>query len=216
MIMKSVDRMAMKTVMSSLVRMSLPIGLQGALMRVLDNMEQSAPRKESIRQARLGVDVAHLLHTRRTAKHIHASKYLWWDTTVKKQSDVLLCQMHYVNQDDLPHMWEARARVLQESSVAELTNKISCHTFLPTFIGLRHSALENKVPLNVCGLDRDTKHVRDMKDVASLMHAIALECADVGALRDWLSGVVSVTSDFGTEQGLAEFHTSQLSNVLAP
>eukprot|EP00971_Amphidinium_carterae_P196920 3908398-Amphidinium_carterae.3 len=211
MIMKSADRTAVRSLMSSFIKMSLPTGLQGALLRALDGIEHSTPGRESIRQARLGVDVAHMLHTRRTAKHIQASKFLWWDTTVKKQSDVLLAQMHYVSQDDLPHVWESRAMVLQTQSSSALTNMIGCHSFLPTFIGLRHSALENKFVGHSCRRAQDL-----CCEVAALMHAVALECADVAALRDWLSGVISVTSDFGTEQGLAEFHTSKLSNVLAP
>ena len=151
-LMKSSSRRSLRTLLLHLSELTLAPGLRAAVLQRIRSADNELPGRESIRQAKLSVDATFLLQIRRSGQHITSSKYLWWDTTVKKTFDVLLAQMHMVSEENLDGVWAKRSEVLADSSNANLTDLIDCHTFIPTFIGLRNSSLEAKV-LKLCYLE---------------------------------------------------------------
>ena len=135
----------------------IPPGLRSAVHMAMT--PSSLPSTETIRQAQLSVDAAMCLHARQADIFADTVSYMWWDSTPHGK-DWLLSQIHSVRKSSLVDVLEAARMVLvathnQPARAAEaerivekskfVTQHITAHSFLPVAIGLRASALPNKV-----------------------------------------------------------------------
>ncbi len=77
-----------------------------------------------------------------------------------------------------------------------LASWISVYTFVPVALGLRKSSLRHKI--------------------AGFLHGLFLCTGSVDRMTEFVDDVVSVTTDLGTEAGLAEFHNSNIRTLLTP
>lgn len=165
------------------------------------------PSKEALRECQVSVDAAYMLHARRFHSATGTAKYMWWDATAHKH-DFLLSQVHEVQSDKMCAAMSLLHNLLQHHDRASgkddsfrrngrsLNDMIRVHTFPPVVLGLRCSSLEHKV--------------------GAFVHALTLEMGGLQGLQQWLSELVSVTSDMGTELGMAEFNMLELAHILPP
>ena len=86
-------------------------------------------------------------------------------------------------------MSEEGARYTQE-----LSRWILVHTFVPVALGLRKSGLHHKI----CGF----------------LHALHLAVGSITEIGNFFDTVVSITTDMGTESGLAAFHSTNCRNLM--
>ena len=184
----------------------IPPGLRSAVHMAMT--PSSLPSTETIRQAQLSVDAAMCLHARQADIFADTVSYMWWDSTPHGK-DWLLSQIHSVRKSSLVDVLEAARMVLvathnQPARAAEaerivekskfVTQHITAHSFLPVAIGLRASALPNKV--------------------AALFHALFLETGSIDGIKRFCESLVSVTSDLGTESGLCDFHATDIADFV--
>ena len=193
-------RHAIESTMQNCVRATLPPAMQAA---VCDAMHSSRfPGRETVRQAELTVDAALMYHERLFRK-CHGATYMWWDSSPHGH-DWLLSQVHRISKDDLKVARGAAVRLLQRREKPGnsdgagdsklLRSVLDQHMFAPVALGLRYSSLQHKI----CGF----------------LHALSLESECMDDIVSFFDSIVSVTSDFGTEAGLAEFHCSDVSRLM--
>jgi hypothetical protein len=94
------------------------------------------------------------------------------------------------------HECAGKADISEEGTrlAQKLASLISVHTFVPVALGLRKSSLHHKI--------------------SGLLHAIFLSVGSLERIGSFLDSVVSVTTDLGTEAGLAEFHNLDFRDLL--
>ena len=185
----------------TLLRHALPFSVPRPLANFVDGTDIFAPGSESIRHARLILELTLLLHRRHHDQLHDASIYLWWDATSMKR-EYLLTKAHYVLDADLMNVFEA-ANSLRKGEVCEdpvpddvMSVGIRILYFLPVLLGLRCTSLVQKV--------------------GALMHQLCMICASLDDIAMFFDQVVSVTTDMGTELGLAEFHSQDFRKLIPP
>ena len=152
------------------------------------------------------MDVAMLLATREQDPFEDAAVCLWWDSTPHGGYDWLLSQVHFAHEEHLGDFLRLLHALLHEAAgktavgerTVELAGQVNrcveLYTFIPVTLGLRQSSLPHKV--------------------SAFLHALLMTSGSLKRCRKFCESVVSVTSDFGVEAGLTDFHSTDLSSLL--
>ena len=186
----------------SVLRHALPLSVPRPLVNFVDHIQLAAPADESIRNGRFILELTLLLHRRHHDQLRGASIYLWWDATSKKR-DYLLTKAHYILDAELMNVFDA-VNSLRKGEVRGdahhpddvISAGIRMLHFLPVLLGLRCTSLVQKI--------------------GALMHQLCLICACMDDIAAFFDQVVSVTTDMGTELGLAEFHSHDFRRLIPP
>ncbi len=186
-----------------------------------------APSGSTMRRLFLSMDVA-LMMWERQRHEPNCVRYVWCDSSPQGGRDWFLTQVTIVsNQSDLIDLRDAadylvetaerptapstrRARGGSDSSSdgddgSRLQQRVSAverlraglreHVCPPVALGLRQSNVSHKA--------------------SGLVHALSLECpAGISSLQGLLSSIASVTTDMGTEMGLANFRARSFSDFV--
>ena len=159
------------------------------------------PSTETCRESRLLLEAAFMLLARKSKALQGSSIYLWWDATARKR-EFLLSQASYIKDEHVLEVFAAVQSLAQargeapgdSADMQTLRQHIKLFTFVPVMLGLRCTSLAQKI--------------------GGFMHQLCLVCDGKSALEEFLTGIVSITTDMGTELGLAEWHTDDINSLV--
>ena len=169
------------------------------------------PQRETIRSYNFYVDVAYMLWRR--VKHGQKQVITFQiDSSPQAGFNWLLSSYCRLSLDDLPEM----VLLVQQLSQGEIAgsadmNRAERMTAFQALTDRLQSPFDTHfLPPAALGSGAE--------DLSQKMHALiwscALECDSPQALREFLSAIISVTSDFGTEIGIADFANVDLEKWL--
>ena len=184
----------------------LASGLQDDLSADLE-----APSSSTISRNRFLLDCAIMVQQRRCSG-VPAVRHLMCDSSVQKQRDWLHSTVDCINEDQLQDFMAAADSLnslrmqrqggegLEDQQLnADATHQCilktaTRHHCVPVALGMGAAKLEDKV--------------------AALLFAWSLECSDLQALQAFVSSLVSITTDYGTEAAMHKFHLRSLKSML--
>jgi hypothetical protein len=171
------------------------------------------PSASTLTRARLWVDIAHILSRQEDSKSILLDPkacYLKADSSPQVGKDWLMTKVREVRISLLTkllvNVWDLVNSPLKFDETdldvmnvwfeksAEICNAFCTHTYIPVAIGSRRSSLRHKL--------------------SAIMWALYLESAGLNELGAFLRSVVAITTDQGTEAGLADVPRIQFKDLL--
>ena len=193
------------TALQEVIRSSLQIIFPGSADVVLKSFEEQGflPKRSLLQRYHIVLDITLLLMAR-GQDMLPVSRYLWTDASPSKGNEWLWMQCILVCDRQTLETYEAllRLTVALKAHALQHGSQEPLETEVMEIMAYLHSQVKRRVYVPVA---LAASHTSLSHKARGIVHMMCMETRSWSTLRSHLSSIISITTDLGTEVGLAQY-----------